>query len=196
VGDFVGSLNQYRYHSNRSAYRAEGEKPLAAVDVDAYRALSSDIDEAGSLTFGVRVVAGSNPAAPTKMLERRVGCPSRCKLIVPKLSAFSKIESAVSPNEFEQPHISETPTTDFPHQITPSTPPQSPRSPTPLLRVSTWASQLQSMFVRRLLVVGVLGVLDRILRSIPSPAVARFCSHATWARTSGYLSVPLSRMTY
>jgi hypothetical protein len=63
----------------------------------------------------------------------------------------------VSPNEFEQPHISETPTTEVPHQTTSSTPPQPPRS-----RVTTWASQLQSMFVRRVLVVGVLGVLVMI----------------------------------
>jgi hypothetical protein len=35
-----------------SAYHAEGEKPLAAVGVDAYRTLSSDIDETGSFTFG------------------------------------------------------------------------------------------------------------------------------------------------
>ena len=68
----------------------------------------------------------------------------------------------MSPNEFEQPHISETPTAELPHQTTPSTPPQPPRSSTPLLRVSTWASRLESMFVRRLLVVGVLGVLVMI----------------------------------
>ena len=32
--------------------------------------------------------------------------------------------------------------------------------------------------------------------SSPVPAVERFCSHATWARTSGYLSVPFSITTY
>ncbi len=65
MGGFVGSLNQYWYRSIVVDLRAEGEKPLGTVDVDAYRALSSDIGEMGSFTLGVRVVAGSNPAAPT-----------------------------------------------------------------------------------------------------------------------------------
>ena len=67
----------------------------------------------------------------------------------------------MSPNEFEQ-HVSAAPTGELPHQTTPSTPPEPLRSSTLLLRVSTWASQLESMFVRRLLVVGVLGVLVMI----------------------------------
>jgi hypothetical protein len=34
-------------------------------DVDGYQAISTDIDEMGPLTLGVREVAGSNPATPT-----------------------------------------------------------------------------------------------------------------------------------
>jgi hypothetical protein len=66
----------------------------------------------------------------------------------------------VSPNEFEQPHVSETPTAEFPHQTPPSpTPPQPPTSPTLLERLSASASRLESRLVRRLLVVGALGVM-------------------------------------
>jgi len=60
----------------------------------------------------------------------------------------------VSPNESEPQHASAAgPSPDAPASSQPS------RSPSPLIRVGTWASQLESMFVRRLLVVGVLGLL-------------------------------------
>jgi hypothetical protein len=66
VGDFVGSLCKNRYRSVAIAFPAEGAKALVSVDIGAYRALPSDTAEKRLATLGVRVVAGSNPAAPTK----------------------------------------------------------------------------------------------------------------------------------
>jgi hypothetical protein len=60
----------------------------------------------------------------------------------------------VSPNESEPHHAS---TAEAPPEAPAS--PQPSKSSSPLVRVGTWASQLESMFVRRLLVVGVLGML-------------------------------------
>jgi len=44
---------------------AEAHKNLGEQGFDAYRVLSSYIGEKRPFTLGVRVVAGSNPAAPT-----------------------------------------------------------------------------------------------------------------------------------
>jgi hypothetical protein len=60
----------------------------------------------------------------------------------------------VSPNESETQHVS---TAEAPPEAPASS--QATKSRSPLGRVGTWASQLESMFVRRLLVVGVLGLL-------------------------------------
>jgi hypothetical protein len=66
----------------------------------------------------------------------------------------------VSPNEFEPPHVPEAST----EELSPQAPPplQPSKSPTSLVRISTWASRLELMFLRRLLVVGVLGVMVMI----------------------------------
>jgi hypothetical protein len=60
----------------------------------------------------------------------------------------------VSINEPEHPPFAEASTADLP--------PQPSLSPTPQSRVSTWMSRLESIFVRRLLVVGMLGVMVTI----------------------------------
>lgn len=66
-------------------------------------------------------------------------------------------------NEFEQPHASETPTGELPHQTPPSsTSQQAPAPRTFLERLTAWATQLESMLVRRLLIVGALGVMVMI----------------------------------
>lgn len=97
------------------------------------------------------------------MLERRVAWPFRCLLNAQNFSVFSKIESAVSPNEFEQPRVSEAPAVESPGQASPSPgPPRPPATPTRLERLSASASRLESMLVRRLLVVGGLGVMVMI----------------------------------
>jgi hypothetical protein len=60
----------------------------------------------------------------------------------------------VSINEPEHPSLAQASTAELPPQ--PST------SPTPKAWVSTWTSRLESIFVRRLLVVGMLGVMVMI----------------------------------
>jgi hypothetical protein len=60
----------------------------------------------------------------------------------------------VSINEPEHPPFAEASTADLP--------PQPSMTPTPKARVNTWATRLESVFVRRLFVVGMLGVMVMI----------------------------------
>jgi hypothetical protein len=66
VGTFVGTLDRFQYYLIASGIPAGREKNLGAVKLNAYRPLLSDTGEIRTFTLGVRVVAGSNPAAPTK----------------------------------------------------------------------------------------------------------------------------------
>ena len=63
----------------------------------------------------------------------------------------------MSPNESQPPHFPEASTAE-PSPGTPASS-QPSKSPSTLARAGTWVSQLESIFVRRLLVVGVLGML-------------------------------------
>jgi hypothetical protein len=51
------------------AYAVEADKPLVRQGVGTYRALSSDTGEISTVTLGVRVVASSDPVAPTNAAE-------------------------------------------------------------------------------------------------------------------------------
>lgn len=66
----------------------------------------------------------------------------------------------MSINEPEHPAFAEASTAELPPQAPPT--PQPSKSPTSLVRIRMWASRLESIFVRRLLVVGVLGVMVMI----------------------------------
>jgi hypothetical protein len=66
----------------------------------------------------------------------------------------------VSPNESEPWHFPEASTADLPPKASDSSHPS--KSPSPLERAGTLANRFESMFVRRLLVVGVLGILVMI----------------------------------
>ena len=66
----------------------------------------------------------------------------------------------MSPNESEPQHFPEASTAEFTPQAPGSSKPST--SSSPLGRAGTWATQVESMFVRRLLVVGVLGILVMI----------------------------------
>ena len=66
----------------------------------------------------------------------------------------------MSINEPEHSPFAEASTAELPPQAPPT--PQPSRSPTSLVRIRMWASRLESIFVRRLLVVGVLGVMVMI----------------------------------
>ena len=61
----------------------------------------------------------------------------------------------MSPQESEPPHIREASTAELP-------PHTHSESLTPPTRAGSWASRVESMFVRRLMVVGVLGVMVMI----------------------------------
>lgn len=63
-------------------------------------------------------------------------------------------------NESELNHFPEASTAELTPHATASSQPS--ESPSPLMRANTWAKGLESMFVRRLVVVGVLGVLVMI----------------------------------
>ncbi len=66
----------------------------------------------------------------------------------------------MSLNESELHHFPEASTAELLPQAPAS--PQPSNSPSPLMRAGTWAKGLESMFVRRLVVVGVLGILVMI----------------------------------
>lgn len=66
----------------------------------------------------------------------------------------------MSPNQSESQHFPEASTAEFTPQAPGSSKPST--SSSPLGRAGTWATQVESMFVRRLLVVGVLGILVMI----------------------------------
>lgn len=66
----------------------------------------------------------------------------------------------MSLNESELPLLPEASTAELPPHATASSQPSN--SPSRLMRAGTWAKGLESMFVRRLVVVGVLGVLVMI----------------------------------
>ena len=66
----------------------------------------------------------------------------------------------MSINEPDHSPFAEASTAEPPPQAPPT--PQPSKSPTSLVRISTWASRLELMFLRRLLVVGVLGVMVMI----------------------------------
>ncbi len=66
----------------------------------------------------------------------------------------------MSLNESELHHFPEASTVELPPHAPASS--QLSESPSPLMRAGTWAKGLESMFVRRLVVVGVLGVLVMI----------------------------------
>jgi hypothetical protein len=61
----------------------------------------------------------------------------------------------MSPQESEPPHIREASIAELP-------PHTHSESPTPTIRTGSWASRVESIFVRRLMVVGVLGVMVMI----------------------------------
>ena len=67
---------------------------------------------------------------------------------------------AVNINESELHHRSEATTSGLPPDASASS--QTTQSPSSITRTGTWASGLESIFVRRLAVVGVLGILVMI----------------------------------
>ena len=66
VGNFVGSLNQYLYHSVavvHTGVKARNCMWLLRLRLPSH--IKPILTKWAPLTLGVRVVAGSNPAAPT-----------------------------------------------------------------------------------------------------------------------------------
>ena len=78
--------------------------------------------------------------------------------LFPGFRDFARIEFIVSANQSEQQYFSESATAELPRQASASI--RAYKSP--LMRGGTWASRLESIFVRRLVVVGVLGLLVMI----------------------------------
>ena len=63
-------------------------------------------------------------------------------------------------NESKPQHFAETSNTEVPLDASDSSHPS--KSPSPLERAETWVSRVESMFLHRLMVVGVLGILVMI----------------------------------
>ena len=93
----------------------------------------------------------------------------------------------MSINEPEHPRFAEASTAELPPQAPPTHQPS--KSPTSLVRIRMWASRLESIFVRRLLVVGVLGVMvmRRSSCCLRSPVYSReFTSTAAFTRSARF----------
>lgn len=104
--------------------------------------------------------AGEVPASFRRLAMSAASRVCQRSLVTFQLSNFIRIQLTVSPNESESQHFSEASAAELPPQASASS--HTSKAPSPLMRAGLWASRLESMFIRRLMVVGSLGLLVMI----------------------------------